>query len=110
MTDTAQTESSSTSTNVDPRPAHILYFVKHSWIIPELNEEPHQYSHTFAVCKWPQEHPDRNIVGKPVQAWCKSLSDCSINPFVPAENIVSRLIVAYECINNESVLVVIPLL
>ena len=106
----AQTESSSTSTNVDPRPAHILYFVKHSWIIPELNEEPHQYSHTFAVCKWPQEHPDQNIVGKPVQVWCKSLSDCSINPFVPAENIVSRLIVAYECINNESVLVVIPLL
>lgn len=65
---------------------------------------------TFAICEWPQEHPDRHIMGKPAEVWCKTLSEGGINCFVLIENILSRVIIATECLNEEHVLVVIPLI
>ena len=72
-------------------------------------ERSFQLSGTFAVCQWPQQHPNRHIMGKPVEMWCRCLTEPEINSFVPVENISSRVIIAVECINDEHLLVVIPL-
>lgn len=67
-----------------------------------------RYSHLFAVCKWPEEHPEKDVMGKPVQVWCFNSFD-GINCFIPLESIVSHVIIATESTNNENVLAVIPL-
>ncbi len=56
-------------------------------------------------------HPQRYVMGKPVEVWCKSVFECSIqNQFLPVENITAQTIIAYEKINDEEVLVAIPLI
>lgn len=103
-------ESSPTSTDPQARPAKIHYFIQHSWLLNiSVEAEPHHYSHILAVCTWPQQHPCRDIMGKPVQVWCKGLGDGGINPFIRIQNITSRVIVAIDSVNEESVLIVIPL-
>ena len=88
----------------DPRPIKILYFIQHCWI---LSETCH-FSQTFAVCKWPQQHPSRHVMGKPVEVWCKDLFETGMNCFVPIENIVSRVIIAFDYLCEENVVIVIP--
>ena len=76
----------------DPRPIKILFFVQHSWIVSVPNEtETCHFSHTFAVCKWPQQHPNQHVMGKPLEVWCKDLFETGMNCFVPIENMVSRV-------------------
>ena len=51
--------------------------------------------HLFAYVLWPQFHPQRQEIGKPVEIWCKDLFESSnTNNLLPVENIVSRLIIA----------------
>ena len=66
-------------------------------------------SHLFAVGRWPEKHPCRFLMGKPVEVWCLSLYDSSINCLVPISCIAGRTIVATEVVNGENVLIVIPL-
>ena len=49
-------------------------------------------------------------MGKPVTMWCRDLLQPGMNHFVPIECIMSQLIITVECVNEENVLVVIPLL
>ena len=94
----------------EPRPIRILYFVHHNWVITMPGTEGTcQYSGIFAVCQWPQQHPDGYIMGKPVEVWCRSLSESGINSFVPIKNILSQAIIADEYVDEEHILVVIPL-
>ena len=103
-------ESSPTSTDPQARPAKIHYFIQHSWLLNiSVEAEPHHYSYILTVCTWPQQHPCCDIMGKPVQVWCKGLGDGGINPFIPIQNITSCVIVAIDSVNEESVLIVIPL-
>ena len=90
----------------DIRPAQIEYFIKHSFYTSSCYE-----SHIFAAVQWPQIHPQRYAMGKPVEVWCKHVFEpTSKNHFLPVENITSRVIIASEKINQEEVLVVIPIL
>lgn len=63
----------------------------------------------FAVGRWPQKHPHQHLMGKPVELWCLNVFESSFNSFVPVSSIYGRTIVATESINDENVLVVIPL-
>ena len=94
------------------RPVQIEYFIDHSFSIDsyaEASSSPHILSHVFAVCKWPMHHPKRHSYGKPVEVWCKSLYEPTINSLVPIENIISRVLIAEEVLDHETVLVIIPL-
>ena len=94
------------------RPVQIEYFIDHSFSIDsyaEASSSPHILSHVFAVCKWPMHHPKRHSYGKPVEVWCKSLYEPTINSLVPIENIISRVLIAEEVLDHETVLVTIPL-
>ena len=93
----------------DPRPIKILYFIQHSWIVSISNEvKAHHFSHIFAICQWPQQHPNRHVMGKPVEVCCRDIFDAKINCFVPIENIICHVIVAVEYLYEENVLVVVP--
>ena len=92
-----------------PRPIKILFFVQHSWFVSVPNEvKAHHFSDTFAVCQWPQQHPNRHIMGKPVEVWYRDILDERIDCFVPIKYIISHVIIAFEHLHEESVLVVIP--
>ena len=52
------------------RPAKIHYFIKHSVLLPGSNEPK---IHVFAVTSWPMVHPQRFILGIPVEVWCNEL-------------------------------------
>lgn len=68
--------------------------------------------HLFAVVKWPQVHPQRYVMGKPIEVWCNDLFEPRIdNKFLPIENIRSRIITAQYSTHDtgENTLVTIPL-
>ena len=69
-----------------------------------------QISQVFAVVKWPQVHPKREVMGKPVQVWCiNSFEPFIENCFLPIENISHRVIISVDCLDEEEILIVIPL-
>ena len=44
--------------------------------------------HLYAVVKWPQAHPQRNVMGDPVQVWCNNLLEHDTSSdFLPLEKI-----------------------
>ena len=96
--------------------AQIQYFIKHSLIIPpslSSSSSEEQQSYIFAVVKWPQIHPQRHSMGKPVELWCTDLFQHDMNNhFLPIENIESLLMTAVDYVGtlNEKLLVVIPLI
>ena len=91
----------------DCRPTEVQHFVKHAFHAPQSDTT---HSHTFAVCKWPQYHLQCQYIGKPVQIWCKSLYEGTVlNMLLPLDNITTQVISGEGYVNNESVLVVIPL-
>lgn len=94
--------------DIGPRPAEIQYFVRHSF---EVSSAPNcvHVTRTFAVARWPQIHPSKDSIGKPVQVWCHNLFENSIdNCFIPIENIQSRVIIAVDTLEEEQVLFVVP--
>ena len=91
--------------HVQLRPVQIQYFIKHNIEIEPQTTK----SHIFAVVKWPQMHPDKMKMGKPVELWCKDLFEICDHDFLPVTQIVSRVLTSFEKISDEELLVVIPL-
>ena len=91
---------------LDLRPARALYYMQH--VVLDSSNQPQP--HIFAVVCWPQIHPSRGKIGKPVEIWCKDLYEPNINKrFLPISRIYSRLAIAQETVCMEKVLVTIPL-
>ena len=88
------------------RPFRMEYFIKHSVLLP-MSETSSTF--LFAVGRWPQQHPRQHMMGKPVEVWCLSTYESALNSFVPVSSIQGRAIVATECVDDEDVLVIIPL-
>jgi hypothetical protein len=84
------------------RPAKIDHFCIHSF---------ESIVHGFAMVSWPMRHPVQNTFGIPYQVWCCSLYEYSSNNcFLPLENISSLLLTASYVIEEETVLVTVPVL
>lgn len=49
------------------RPVKIEHFLQHSCTV-----DSDTFSQVFAVCKWPEEHPDKMAMGKQVEVWCRN--------------------------------------
>ena len=96
-------------TDPNIRPALIEYFFVHTMNISENDVVQKQ----FAAVSWPKKHPrwfDR--IGKPYEVWCFDVcEESSENSIVPLSNniIVSVLLTATHKIDEESVLVTVPL-
>lgn len=88
------------------RPAKIDHFCIHSFHVDNS-----VIVHGFAAVSWPLHHPVCNTFGTPYQVWCSSVYECgSDNLLLPLENISSLLLTASYVIEEETVLVTVPLL
>ena len=64
----------------------------------------------MACCSWPMVHPERHLIGKPVEVWCKELYEpLSINTIIPVSAITNQVIISVDYVSEEQVLIVIPL-
>ncbi len=90
------------------RPAKILYWAIHRFV-PRGSSVP--VVTVLARILWPQSHPEQFCMGKPVEVWCFELFEATNkNGFVPLENISSRLLTSEAKLNDEHVLVTIPVI
>ena len=87
------------------RPIKVRYFIKHTFQSPQSGIS---HDHTFVICRWPQCHPKHEYMGKTVQIWCKNVYETT-NTVTPLDNITTQVLSADIKVNNESVLLVIPL-
>ena len=89
------------------RPAKVLYFLTYSI---QLSEDESGKILPFVVVDWPMPHPLRQKIGKPCEVWCYSLFEsCDKNMYVPIDYIVSPLLTARHIMEEENVLVTVPL-
>lgn len=89
------------------RPAKVHCFAIHSFHVNDTTV----ITHGFAIVTWPLQHSGLNTFGKPYQVWCSSVYDTSSdNCIIPLENISSVLLTAQHVLNEETVLVTVPVL
>ena len=86
------------------RPVQIQYFAIHRLIRDESSAVI-----VLAAVLWPQPHPERFCIGKPVELWSLDLFEtASKNRFIPVERLSSPLLTSESKVNNEHLLVTIP--
>lgn len=94
-------------TDINARPAKIEYFIIHSIQISDTKF----IKNAFAAVNWPISHPLRTCLGKPYEVWCYSVFEtCNENIFLPLDNFVTCLLTAELDIEEEKVLVTIPVI
>lgn len=94
--------------STDLRPGVIMYFVKQSIFI-----DGQKYTFCFARVNWFQRHPDRFLCGpgEPFpEVWCANQYDSfGAASFLPVQRIMGKFIPAYDKVNGENVMFVMPL-
>ena len=101
------TAPSSMFSDVNARPAKIEYFAVHTVQINSVT----YVNQVFSVVNWPMWHPLNYCIGRPHEVWCCSTYETnSMNHFLPIDNFVSCLLTAQLCIDNEEVLVTVPVI
>lgn len=89
------------------RPAKIEHFFSHSILMSETE----CVSNMFAAVLWPTNHPFKDHVGKPYEIWCASVYEtCNQNTYLPLENFKAPLLTACHEIDDEVVLVTVPII
>jgi len=77
---------STDQTQQKSRPARLLYYLIHRFV-PLRSSTPVVI--TLARVLWPQHHPDRFCISKPVKVWCLNLFEStSRNRFTPVDSIL----------------------
>lgn len=88
------------------RPVNILYFAKASF-----QHDTNSDTLVLACVSWYTPHPNRHIIGKPAEVWCPDLNEpFGTHSFLPLRYIKSRCTYCKKLVNNENVLLVVPLL
>lgn len=93
------------SPNEHKRPIKILYFAEVAY---NINNTPAKQ--VFAVSSWFAPHPERYLLGRPAQIWCKGLFEVDgTHSFVPCDFLVSQCAHCIKTIEeiHESVLIVV---
>ena len=99
------TDSDHPSSNI--RPAKVHYFMKVSLTAASTSNVVYV---NLAYVSWCFPHPNKNKIGKPAQIWCHNLFECNgVHSFIPISLIKNRCAHCVSTVNNEQVLVVVPL-
>jgi len=102
LNETAPEQAVSVFTDPALHAAEIQHFTVHSFQADGVN-----ITHAFALVNWADSHPNRHLLGKPYELWCK----CSFrNSFLPIENISCLLVCSQYEFCGEVVLVTVPIL
>ena len=87
------------------RPVNIHYFMQTFYTINNST-----VSVVYAYVSWFFPHPDRFVVGKPAELWCRSHYEVfGLHSFLPINHLVSRCAYGIKELNNEQLLVTVPL-
>lgn len=86
------------------RPASASFYFKHS-----VKVQGSYIPHYFAFVSWFEEHPSKNIIGDPVQVWCKIPEQLGPASFLPVQRIHSKFVAGEGDVAGEEVLFVMPL-
>ena len=90
------------------RPVKIHHFAKLSIQVREHAQV--QYL-VVAHVSWYFPHPDQNKLGKPAQVWCRNMFErYGLHSYLPVDKIMSRCVYCVRRIQNESVMIVVPLI
>ena len=92
--------------NASTQPVNIHYFLK-------VNFECATDSNVLLLARvsWYSPHPDRHIIGKPAEVWRRNLYESfGLHSFLPLKYVLSHCAYCYKVINDDNVLVVVPLL
>ena len=108
-----QSEASTGSTNTPEsllRPAKLWHFAIHSVVVDESTNNV--ITHGFAIVSWPMSHPQCHALGKPCEVWCLNLFDCdsALPEIIPIDCISSFLLTITTKVNDENVLLTVPLI
>ena len=103
----SSTPVSTVFSDANARPAKIEYFLLHSVEISDTKF----ITNAFAVVNWPMRHSAQHHLGKPYEVWCYSVFEtCNKNHFLPLDNFVAYLLTAPLIIENEKILVTVPVI
>ena len=78
-----------------------IHFAVHSFQVDSVNIT------AFALVNWADSHPNRHLLGKPYELWCKYSVR---NSFLPIENISCLLVCSQYEFCGEVVQVTVPIL
>ena len=87
------------------RPINLHYFAKVTFTISEQRK-----STIIAIVSWYAPHPNQFTLGKPAEIWCSSIFEASgLHSFLPIDRLVGRCAHCSKTVNDENVLVIVPL-
>lgn len=106
-------EASTGSTNAPIsllRPAKLWHFTIHSVVVHKSTTNV--ITHGFAVVSWPMTHPQCHALGKPCEVWCLNPFDCdpALPEIIPIDCINSSLLTTSTKVNDDYVLLTVPLI
>ena len=87
------------------RPGRVSFYLKHSILHCGVFKP-----HYFAFVLWYEEHPSKELLGKPIEIWCHDIFE-ALGPasFLPVQRIYSKFVAGTDEIDQETLLFVIPL-
>ena len=92
------------------RPVNVHYYATVSCSYLSTDHEECHKDWDLACVSWFSPHPNRYDIGQPAEIWCANLMESyGMHSFVPLKLLLSRCARGKQVINNESVLVVVPL-
>lgn len=92
--------------NSNMRPAKVKYFMKISFSLGSSNI----IYVDLAYVLWCFPHPSKKAIGQPAQVWSHDLFECDgAHSFVPVSLVKSRCAHCVSTIDDEQVLVVVPI-
>ena len=91
-----------TSISDELRPARINYFA--SFFIPQKKDQPV----IIASVSWFQQHPNKNICGKPLTIWENEIFETTMSNLIPIQYIHCRTISLVDIVDVSNALIVCP--
>ena len=96
--------------NSNERPVNVHHYVTVTYTYSSVETKDCHCSLTLAYVSWFQPHPCRYKIGKPAEVWCRNLFEAfGIHSYVPLDLFLFRCAHGPCVVNNESLLVVVPL-
>ena len=91
-------------------PVDVHYYASFRCTITSETEQEYQKDWTVARVSWLFPHPKRYQLGKPAELWCSNLTEChGIHSFLPLNDVLSRCAYAPFTLDDDTMLVVVPL-
>ena len=87
------------------RPGRVSFYFKHSLLQHGIFKP-----HYFAFVLWYEEHPSKELLGKPIEIWCHDIFE-ALGPasFLPVQRIYTKFVAGTDKIDQETLLFVMPL-